>query len=304
MRRMLRGTTAGVIGLAALVTLGAAGLIAQPGPVTHRIVDTGKRGFTDFNAMVADAARADVLFLGERRGNPNTHRFELAVLEELARRQRDVILGLEVFDRRAQEPLDHFQMGHLSESDFLGAARPSAGDASDYKPLVDLATRRTWTVIATRAPAEIADEVSRHGLEALQRLPDEQRRLAAREVQCPIDDADFERFRHASDRSGAEAASNPDRAYLGHCVDNETIAESMAQVSIAAATGGKRPLLVSVNDALRSDFGGGVVARARRRLPDKRLVVVSIVPVTSLETVAADSPPPHRGDYIVYVLER
>src|SRR3954464_1455260 len=113
------------------------GVQATGGYVPQRVYDTRQQGFSDFEVMLADLARADVVFVGEQHDDANTHRLELAVLEGLARRRGHIILALEMFERDVQEPLDHFSMGHLSEIEFLRASRPWPQYATDYKPLVD-----------------------------------------------------------------------------------------------------------------------------------------------------------------------
>ncbi len=44
--------------------------------VPERVFDTRRRTFTDFEAMLADLARADVVLVGEQHDDPNTHRLE------------------------------------------------------------------------------------------------------------------------------------------------------------------------------------------------------------------------------------
>ena len=261
------------------------------------VVNAAAKRVIDFEAMLADVARADVVFVGERHPHADTHRLELALLEGLARRQRDVIVALEMFDRDVQDPLEHFLMGHLSDAEFRAAARPWPGYATDYKPLVDFAIARAWPVVAANAPRALVEEVARGGLEVLSTKSDTERAFVAREIRCPTGDAYFKRFQEAQ---GAGAVS-VEGAYFAQCLRDETMGETIAQVLTAGATGGTRPLVVSINGAFHTAFGQGVVERTRRRLPDKRLLVISIVPVENLETVTTEIGDPPRADYIVYV---
>ena len=99
-------------------------LTAQSSYVPQRVYDTDHKRFSDFETMVSELAKADVVFVGEQHDDPNTHRLELAILEGLARRRAAVIVSLEMFERDVQEPLEHFVMGHLSEDEFLQTSRP------------------------------------------------------------------------------------------------------------------------------------------------------------------------------------
>ncbi len=285
--------------LAAAVAGGAmAVLSAQGGPVPHRVVDAASKRISDLEVLLADVARADVVFIGEQHDHVDTHRLELTLLEGLARRQRDVIVALEMFARDVQDPLEHFLMGHLSEAEFLAAARPWPRYATDYKPLVDFASARQWPVVAASAPRALVAEVVRGGLEVLRTRSDTERASVARELSCPTDDAYFRRFQEA--RNGGPVPVQG--AYLARCLQDETVGETVAQVLTAGASGGTRPLVVSINGAFQTAIGQGVVERTRRRLPDKRLLVIAIVPVENLDAVTTDAGDPRRADYIVYVL--
>ncbi len=289
-----------------LAGLCLAGLAAQDS-VPHRVVDAAAGRLSDVSAMLADVSKADVVFLGEQHDDPETHRMELAILEGLARGSRPVVLALEMFERDAQEPLEHFLMGHLGEAEFLAAARPWPRYATDYKPLVDVAIAREWPVVAANAPRPMVAEVARDGLDVLAAKSPPQRALVARELHCPAGDAYFKRFEAAmaADHPPAEPAAggapSVERAYLAQCLRDETMAESIAQALTTPAAGGARPLVVSVNGAFHSDFRQGVVERTRRRVPDARLLVITIVPVDSLDTVKPESGDAERADYVLYV---
>ncbi len=287
------------LGLAALAWAGLsiAVLAAQSGDVAHRVVDAAARRVVDFDALLTDLARADVVLVGEQPGHAGTHRIELALLEGLARRQRSVILALDAFGRDVQDPLEHFLMGHLSETDFLAVARPPARYATDYKPLVDFAIARAWPVVAAGASRALVAEVERGGLDALSTRADAERAFAARDLRCPVDDAYFKRF-EAAQGPGSVSVRN---AYAAQCVRDETVGETIAQLLTAGAGAGKPPLVVSLNGAFQTMLGQGVVERTRRRIPDKRLLVIAIVPVEALDAAPTDAGEPRRADYVVYV---
>jgi len=74
--------------------------------------------------------------------------------------------------------------------------------------------------------------------------------------------------------------------------------ESVARAFAAAPP---RVLVVHVNGAFHSDYGLGTAERVKRRLPGKRVVVVSFVPVHDLDKVGPK--PEHTlADYIVFTL--
>lgn len=58
--------------------------------VPHRVFDTGKQQFTDFESMLAELSRADTVLFGEQHDSAPAHRLELAILvrTRAAARQR------------------------------------------------------------------------------------------------------------------------------------------------------------------------------------------------------------------------
>lgn len=274
--------------------------------VPERVFDTRAGAWTDFEAMSAELAKADVVFVGEQHDDPNTHALERALLEALARRRPDLVVSLEMFERDAQAPLDAYLAGTLDEAAFLKASRPWPRYQTDYKPIVELARERKWPVIAANVPRPLASGVAKAGLESLKALPPDQQAWIAADMQCPKD-AYFDRF--AKTMGGHPAGDGPDavakqaamveRYYYSQCLKDEVMGESIAR---AAQGPGEGPLVVHYNGAFHSDFALGAAARAARRLPGSRIVVLSMLPVASLDGLAPAGEDLQRADYLVYTL--
>lgn len=272
--------------------------------VPHRVYDSKRKRFSDFEAMVAELARQDVVFLGEQHDDPRTHRLQAAVLEGLARRREGrIVLALEMFERDAQAPLDAYLAGTNPEPDFLAASRPWPNYAADYRPMVEFARERGWPVVAGNVPRRLAQVVSRRGLAAVDSLPVEDRALIAADLSCPRDEY-WTRFRATmGDMSGHGMQMTPEQAeamvqrfYESQCVKDETMGEA-----IAAAAAAHQTLVVHANGAFHSDYRLGTVARAKRRMPKARIAVVSFVPVADLDR--ADGKERRKlGEWVVFTL--
>jgi uncharacterized iron-regulated protein len=280
---------------------------AQTGSyVPERVFATATGVFADFEVMLADLATADVVFVGEQHDDPNTHRLELAVLEGLARRRGDLVLSLEMIERDVQESLDRFRTGQMDEAAFLAGARPWPRYATDYKPLVEFARAGNWPIVAANVPRPLASEVSKAGPAALDAKDADAKRSFAADRQCPADDEYFERFGKAmGDHPAGDAEAQRlmvSRFYEAQCLKDETMAESIARAHAEASTGGRRPLVVHVNGAFHSDFRLGTAARVERRLAAARVVVVTMMPVASLDGLAPVGDDLRRADYLVYTL--
>ena len=272
--------------------------------VPQRVFDSNRNEFSDFETMLASLARADVVFLGEQHDDPGTHRLQAAVLEGIDRRRDGpIVLALEMFERDAQAPLDAYLAGSSPESTFLAASRPWPNYATDYRPLVEYARAQGWPVVAGNVPRRLAQVVSRRGLAALDSIPTSDRALIAHDLSCPRDQY-WERFRETmGDMSGHGMQLSPEqleatvwRIYEAQCVKDETMGEAVAEAAAA-----HRTLVVHANGSFHSDYGLGTAARAARRMPGARIVVVSFVPVPDLDAVDGAS---RRalGDWVVFTL--
>jgi uncharacterized iron-regulated protein len=276
------------------------------GYVPERVYDTQRKAFGDFEVMVADLATADVVFVGEQHDDANTHRLELAILEGLKRRNAAVVVSLEMFERDVQGPLDTYLAGSASEEDTLKVTRPWPRYGTDYRLLVEMAKGHGWPLIAANVPRRIASAVAKGGREAIGQLAETDRPLVARELECPLDEY-FHRFAKsmadhpaAPNQTPEEQRATTERYYWSQCVKDETMGES-----IAAAVERRTILgpLVHYNGAFHSDFGLGTAARARRRLPGKRIIVLSMLPVDSLDRLSPSGEDLQRADYLVYTVK-
>ena len=76
--------------------------------------------------------------------------------------------------------------------------------------------------------------------------------------------------------------------------------ESVAEAFQKNSTG--RVTIVHVNGAFHSDFGEGTAESARRRMPGRRIAVVTMIPVDDLDTTKPDDDDFKRADYLVYTI--
>lgn len=267
-----------------------------------RVLDAAGRT-TTFDALIARAAQADVVFFGEQHDDPETHRVEFGLLDALGRTGRPIVLSLEMFERDVQGVLDDYLAGRISESDFLARSRPWDRYVTDYRPMVELAKERGWPVIASNVPRPMASAVGRAGLAYLDTIPAPQRAHAARDIQCP-DDAYRVRFMQTMTGHGSGGAASGDslptataeRFYLAQCVKDETMAEAIVAGLSRAPEGA---LLVHYNGAFHSDFGLGTASRVARRLANARTLVVTAVPHAALDT-ARLAVEPSRAEFTLF----
>jgi uncharacterized iron-regulated protein len=257
--------------------------------------------------MLADLARADVVFVGEQHDDPNTHRLELAVLEGLLRRRAALVIAMEMFERDVQPALDQYLAGTIAEEQFLKDSRPWPRYATDYRPIVEFARAHHIAIVGSDVPRRIASEVSKNGLGAVDALGAD-RSLAARELPCPANGEYYDRFLEAmgghppsGDPKAADIQVKNDRFYFAQCVKDETMGESIARAFEQNTA--QHVTIVHFNGAFHSDFAQGTAAAARRRLPGRRVAVVTVIPVADLDREKPDDKTQKTGDYLVYTIK-
>ena len=280
------------------------------GYIPERVFDTRSGAFSDFELMLADLSRADVILVGEQHDDPNTHRLETALLEGLQRRRSALVVSLEMFERDVQPALDAYLGGRNTEEEFLKASRPWPRYATDYRPLVELARVETWPVIAANLPRRVASDIAKHGLAPLASLPAPERALVAADVQCPKD-AYFDRFAATmADHPGSAPGGMPaaadqqatiERYYQSQCAKDETMAESIA--TSFARRGSDTGPIVHFTGAFHSDYGTGTAERVRRRLPGRRVAIVTLVPLPTLDSVTPSADDLKRAEYLIYTIK-
>jgi uncharacterized iron-regulated protein len=268
--------------------------VMAAGYVPERVFDNRGKGFSDFEVMLADLARADAVFVGEQHDDPNTHRLELAIVEGLTRRGVPVVVAMEMFERDVQPIVERYAAGAITEEEFLKQSRPWPRYATDYRPLIEFARAHKLPIIASNVPRGIAADVGKTGMAAIDKLG-ANRGLAARELECPTSGSYFDRFAKAM---GAHAGTTPN-FYFAQCVKDETMGEAVAD-AFHKTTG--RVTIVHVNGAFHSDFSEGTAASAARRMPGRRIAVVSVLPVEDIDAAKPESDDAKRADYLVFTV--
>jgi uncharacterized iron-regulated protein len=260
-----------------------------------------------------------VVLVGEQHDDPNTHRLEHALLSGLRRRRIAPTVSLEMFERDVQSTIDGYLSGAITEPQLVKDARAWPRYATDYRALVELAKAEGWPVVAANLPRRFASVIAKSGQGGIEQMSPADRAMLATDLQCPRD-AYFDRFASAmtehrpTARDKPSASSSPlpapppdeqhattDRYYWAQCSKDETMAESIARASEARA--GKPGPVVHITGAFHSDFGAGTAERTRRRLAGKTVIVVTILPVSDLDTLAPAGDDLKRADFLVYTVK-
>jgi hypothetical protein len=108
--------------------------------------------------ILAELGGADLLVLIPRAGSA-VLLAERTIVEALGSR-RGVVLAFALLGRAVEDPLSHFQMGHVTDDELRVEANISPAEWRRYKPLLDLAVARKWPIVPSGEGA-VGPEIER-----------------------------------------------------------------------------------------------------------------------------------------------
>ncbi len=131
-----------------------------------RWLDPASRAAPSHDEVIARAAGAGVVLLGETHDDPDHHRWQLSVLAGLLARRPDLAVGFEALPASAQPALDRWVAGKLGEAAFLdevGWERVWGLPAKLYLPLFHLARMHRVRVVGLNVERRLVARVGREG---------------------------------------------------------------------------------------------------------------------------------------------
>lgn len=160
-----------------LVVIIAAAFV--PAKKAYQLFDKeGKK--VNYDAMMADLQKADVVLFGELHNNPISHWLQLEVTKDLHKaKKQNLVLGAEMFEADNQVVLSEYTQKMITRKNFEADARLWPNYKTDYRPLVDMARKNNLSFIATNVPRRYASVVSRQGIEGLDKVSAEAKKWMA-----------------------------------------------------------------------------------------------------------------------------
>ncbi|MFI2817848.1 ChaN family lipoprotein [Vreelandella piezotolerans] len=125
--------------------------------------------------LLAQAARQQVVLLGEQHDVEDHHRWQLHTLAGLHALREDMVVGLEMLPRSAQPVLDRWVAGELTETELLADSRWDDAwgvDAELYLPILHFARLQAIPLVALNITPELRQRLVQEGFD---RVPADQR---------------------------------------------------------------------------------------------------------------------------------
>jgi uncharacterized iron-regulated protein len=133
---------------------------------------------TSYEKIVKTAQKSKIVLFGELHDNPIVHWLQYEFTKDLFAK-KGLVLGAEMFETDNQNQLNNYLNGKINQKVLDSTARLWKNYITDYKPLVDFAKDKKISFIATNIPRKYASMVYKKGLEELQTISFEEKKLMA-----------------------------------------------------------------------------------------------------------------------------
>jgi uncharacterized iron-regulated protein len=195
-------------------------------PLSEEVRGIGVQQLEPLSRIIDTVSRKDIVYVGEYHDRFDNHRVQLQVIRELYRRNRNLAIGMEMFQQPFQKALDDYIAGTIDEKTFLKKSeyfKRWAFDYNLYREILLFARENKIPVIALNIRKEIVSKVSREGLQALSAAE-------LKEVPGDIDLSDGEykeRLREAFAGHAGREGRNFDFFYQSQVLWDESMAHNL-----------------------------------------------------------------------------
>jgi uncharacterized iron-regulated protein len=251
---------------------------------------------TEYDKMLKDLAKADVVLFGEQHNNPIAHWLQLEVTTDLfATHKQQLVLGAEMFEADAQLVLNEYLAGKVWEKNFEAEARLWPNYQTDYKPLVTFAKENNLAFIATNVPRRYASAVASGGTDVLKNFsPEAQLLLAPQPFKI---DYDLPGYKNMIGMFGgsAHAGSKGQQMVAAQALKDAT----MAHFILKNLQPGKK--MLHFNGSYHSDNFEGIYWYLKQQKPDLKIVTISTVSQAEVKELQKENL--NKADFILAVPE-
>ena len=264
-----------------------------------QLIDVRAKTPKPVNLSITDGGLSDynIVFIGENHQHSGNHLAQAMIYQKLLADDQNVILSMEQFERDTQEIVNDYLAGNIGEWSLRHFGRAWGNYRTSYRPLVEMAKKRGLPVIAANAPKDTVVCTGRHGLEVLEKLPENRKKQVAASFYTPNNGAYFEKFAGAmSHGSSANISQRTLNSYHAQVVRDDTMAESI-HLAMKAYPDYK---VVHINGHFHSASGLGTVERLKR-LRDDKIAVIQPILVDDPAQPSFTDDDAQTGDYLLLI---
>lgn len=233
-----------------------------------------KGKLVDYDKMIKDLAKADMVFFGEYHSNPISHWMQIEMAKSFHDLKGDkLFFGAEMFESPNQLVLNEYLAGFYPEKKMLPEITQLWSNyKTDYRPLVEFAKKNNLRFIATNIPRRYASMINKGGIEILQKLSPEAKLLMGPDLQKYFDP---EVYADMKDMMGDHVPPNMLNIQTAQASKDAT----MAHFSVKNFEKGN--LYFHINGSYHSNYKRGIIWWVNKIQP--KLKIKSITTLTQSE---------------------
>jgi uncharacterized iron-regulated protein len=211
--------------------------------------------------LLNDVGATRVIFIGESHDQIEHHRIQVRMIHDLVAKEKDVVIGMEMFERSQQPTLDRWSQGLLTEEAFLKEVRWDSTWGVDYelyKDILDEAKNRHLKILGLNVPRDLVRSVAENGMQGLS--PEDRKLLPEMDVANRQHRAYIASIFRGHEKGSAKDFEN---FYEAQCLWDEGMAQSLSEFLDSPQAEGKTLLVFAGTGHVV--FGFGIPNRLYRR---------------------------------------
>jgi len=215
-----------------------------------------------FAQLLDDLDMTRVIYVGESHDQIEHHRIQVGIIEGLLSKGKDVVIGMEMFERSQQPILDRWNQGFLTEEEFLKEIQWETTWGMDYelyKGILDVAKSHHLKVLGLNVPRDLVRKVAENGTMKLS--SEDKKRLPEMDL---TDRQHRAYIASIYEGHGKGSAKDFENFYKAQCLWDEGMAESLFEFLKSSRAEGKTVLVFGGSGHVAFDFG--IPKRLYRRM--------------------------------------
>jgi uncharacterized iron-regulated protein len=214
-----------------------------------------------FAQLLYDLDTTRVIFIGESHDQIEHHLIQVRMIQDLVAKGKDVVIGMEMFERSQQPTLDRWSQGLLTEEEFLKEVQWDTTwdmDYELYKGILDAAKTHHLKVLCLNAPRDLVKNVAGNGMQGLS--PEDRKMLPEMDLTNRQHRAYIATIYKGHEKGSAKDFEN---FYEAQCLWDEGMAESLSEFLKSSQAQGKTVFVFAGSGHIA--FGFGIPNRLYRR---------------------------------------
>ncbi len=215
-----------------------------------------------FEEVFGDLNTTKLIFVGESHDQIEHHQIQVRLVQKLVANGKDVVIGMEMFERAQQPVLDRWSQGLLTKEEFVKEVQWESTWGIDYElyeGILDTAKSLHLKVLGLNVSRDLVRKLAENGRDGLS--PEDKRMLPKMDLTNRQHRAYIATIFKGHDKGSAKGFEN---FYQAQCLWDEGMAQSLSEFLKSPQAEGKTVLVFSGSGHIV--FGFGIPSRLFRRI--------------------------------------